>query len=79
MECYLNEKVVNYFSVFIFCNRFPTRKKAIELTNEAVISELERSDDTYETELSGVKFKEFLITDCIDSVLDKENGGNRKK
>tara|TARA_Y100001970_G_scaffold8944_1_gene10387 strand:+ start:560 stop:3811 length:3252 start_codon:yes stop_codon:yes gene_type:complete len=58
---------------------FESNKKVTEITTNAVIDELNNAEDSYNTEISGLKFKEFLTTDCKDSEEDKAKGGNGKK
>ncbi len=43
------------------------------------ITEIEESEDTYETEIGIRKFLEFLITDCPHKEQDMADGGNGKK
>ena len=46
---------------------------------EAVVGEIDYSEDNYNTEYGIRKFIEFLSADCVDPEKDQENGGNGKK
>ena len=58
---------------------FNSDKVTREAAMEAVIGEIDYSEDNYNTEYGIRKFIEFLSADCIDPEKDKENGGNGKK
>ena len=58
---------------------FESNKKTIEITTAAFVEEFNSSEDSYNTEISGLKFKEFLLKDCNNKDEDIKNGGNGKK
>ena len=58
---------------------FESNKKTIEITTAAFVEEFNSSEDSYNTEISGLKFKEFLLKDCDNKDKDIKNGGNGKK
>ena len=58
---------------------FESNKKTIEIATAAFVEEFNSSEDSYNTEISGLKFKEFLLKDCDNKDEDIKNGGNGKK
>ena len=58
---------------------FNSDKVTREAAMEAVVGEIDYSEDNYNTEYGIRKFIEFLSSDCVDPEKDKENGGNGKK
>jgi superfamily II DNA/RNA helicase len=58
---------------------FNSNKKTQEIAMGTVVSELDISEDSYETEFGVKKFIEFLKSSCGDVLADKANGGNGKK
>ncbi|GAH43427.1 unnamed protein product, partial [marine sediment metagenome] len=58
---------------------FESHSKTKRFFIEQTASEMENSEDTYETEIGIKKFLEFLTTDCPNKDQDKAKGGNGKK
>jgi len=58
---------------------FNSDKVTREAAMEAVVREIDYSEDNSETEDGIRKFIKFLNEDCVDPEKDKENGGNGKK
>ena len=58
---------------------FVSHKEARELTEHAIIGELDASNDDYDIEFGIKKFIEYLTTDCHDPEKDNAQGGNGKK
>jgi len=58
---------------------FESHSKTKRLFIEQTASEMENSEDTYETEIGITKFLEFLTTDCPNKDQDIAKGGNGKK
>ena len=58
---------------------FNSDKVTREAAMEAVVGEIDYSEDNYNTEYGIRKFIEFLSADCVDPEKDQENGGNGKK
>ena len=58
---------------------FESHSKTKRLFIERTASEMENSEDIYETEIGIKKFLEFLTTDCLNKDQDKAKGGNGKK
>lgn len=58
---------------------FESHSKTKRLFIEQTASEMENSEDKYETEIGIKKFLEFLIADCPNKDQDIARGGNGKK
>lgn len=58
---------------------FESHSKTKQLFIEQTTSEMEDSEDAYETEIGIKKFLEFLTTDCPNKDQDIAKGGNGKK
>ncbi|MEW6618274.1 MAG: helicase-related protein [bacterium] len=58
---------------------FESHSKTKHLFVEHTISEMEGSEDSYQTEIGIKKFVEFLTTDCPNKEQDINHGGNGKK
>jgi len=58
---------------------FYSYKKTKDFFIHRTTSDMEKSEDTYRTEIGIKKFIEFLTTDCLEKETDKERGGNGKK
>ena len=58
---------------------FVSHKEARDLTEHAIVSELDASNDDYDIEFGIKKFIEYLTTDCRDPEADREQGGNGKR
>lgn len=58
---------------------FESHSRTKRIFGEQTASEMDESEDSYETEVGTKKFIEFLTTDCPNKEQDKANGGNGKK
>jgi len=58
---------------------FESHSRTKRMFSEQTASEMDESEDSYETEIGIRKFLEFLTADCADKEQDMANGGNGKK
>jgi superfamily II DNA/RNA helicase len=58
---------------------FESHSRTKRMFSEQTASEMDESEDSYETEIGIRKFLEFLTADCINKEQDIANGGNGKK
>jgi len=55
---------------------FESHSRTKRMFSEQTASEMDESEDSYETEIGIRKFLEFLIADCANKEQDMANGGN---
>ncbi len=58
---------------------FESHSRTKRMFSEQTASEMDESEDSYETEIGIRKFLEFLTADCFDKEQDIKNGGSGKK
>ena len=58
---------------------FESHSRTKHIFSEQTASEMDESEDSYETEIGIRKFIEFLTADCLNREQDVANGGNGKK
>jgi hypothetical protein len=57
---------------------FESHSRTKHMFSEQTASEMDESEDSYETEIGIRKFLEFLTADCSNKEQDMANGGNGK-
>lgn len=58
---------------------FESHSRTKRIFGDQTASEMDESEDSYETEIGIKKFIELLTTDCLNKEQDIANGGNGKK
>ena len=58
---------------------FESHSRTKRIFSEQTASEMDESEDSYETEIGIKKFLEFLTADCLNKEQDIANSGNGKK